>query len=129
MIVIDCSAIVSFLLSPHDDESLASAICEADALAAPELIDVECLSALRRLEVSGRIRASVAQAALSQFEALRIERFPSSELRRAIWAFRHNFSAYDAAYVTLARSMHIPLLTRDVRLRRAVAEHTSIDVI
>ncbi len=129
MIVIDCSAIVSFLLRPNDDESLASAIFEADALAAPELIDIECLSALRRLEASGRIPSHIAEACLSAFEDLRIERFASLELRRKIWALRHNFSAYDAAYVSLARTLRIPLLTRDMRLRRAVAEHTSIDVI
>ncbi len=37
------------------------------------------------------------------------------------WELRHNFSAYDAAYVVLAKQLRAPLLTTDGRLGRAAA--------
>ncbi|MGQ0486159.1 MAG: type II toxin-antitoxin system VapC family toxin [Hyphomicrobiales bacterium] len=129
MIVIDCSAVLALLLDPEGNNSVGAAIGGAESLAAPDLIDVEMISALRRLENLRRISRQVADRAVDHFLLLQIERFPAHDLVRNIWKLRNNFSAYDAAYVALARSLKAPLLTRDGKLRRAVTEITNIALI
>ena len=52
--------------------------------------------------------------------------------RPRIWSLRANFSAYDAAYVTLAEAITdggAPLLTADARLARAAGDHTELRVL
>ena len=129
MIVSDCSAILSFLLDPAENESVGVAVGNADCLAAPDLIDIELMSALRRLESLRRISTAGAERVIDDFLLLQLERFPSADLIAAIWSLRKNFSAYDAAYVALAQSLKVPLLTRDGRLKRAVTEQTTIVLI
>ncbi len=129
MIVVDCSALLAFLLDPQGNNSIGMAIGGAESLAAPDLIDVEMISALRRLENLRRISRPAADRLVDQFLLLQLERFPAHDLVPSIWKLRTNFSAYDAAYVALARSLKAPLLTRDGRLQRAVAEFTNIALI
>ncbi len=129
MIVIDCSALLALLLDPQGNASIAAVIEGAESLVAPDLIDVEMMSALRRLENFRRISPLVADRAVDQYLLLQIERFPAHELVPSIWKLRKNFSAYDAAYVALARSLKAPFLTGDRRLQRAVAEFTNIALI
>ena len=129
MIVVDCSALLSLLLDPESNASVAAAIAGAESLAAPDLIDVEMISALRRPENFRRISPPDADRAINQYLLLQIERFPAHDLIPSIWKLRKNFSAYDAACVALARSLKAPLLTCDGRLRRAVAELTNIALI
>ena len=129
MIVVDCSAVVSFLLDPQKDETLAASLTEGEILAAPDLIDVECLSAFRRLELSKRVTPAQAANFIGLFALLRLTIYPSRNLLEPIWTLRRNFSAYDAAYVALAASLDVPLLTADQRLHRAVVEHTPVKVL
>ncbi len=129
MIVIDCSALMALLLDPHGNDSVGMAIGGAESLAAPDLIDVEMISALRRLENLRRISRPAADRLVDRFLLLQLERFPAHDLVPSIWKLRANFSAYDAAYVALARSLKAPLLTRDIRLQRAVADITNIALI
>lgn len=53
--------------------------------------------------------------------------FRSNQLAR-IWQFRHNVTAYDAAYLALAEALDAPLLTRDRALASAGARVT-VEVI
>ncbi len=48
-----------------------------------------------------------------------IERYPHRGLLPRIWQLRRNLTAYDAAYVALAETLDVPLLTRDRRLAEA----------
>jgi len=50
---------------------------------------------------------------------LRLTRYPHFMLLARVWQLRHNFSAYDAAYVGLAEKLGAPLITRDGRLAAA----------
>ena len=43
-----------------------------------------------------------------------------------IWALRHNLTAYDAAYVALAETLHVPLVTCDTRLAASVGHRATI---
>jgi predicted nucleic acid-binding protein len=129
VIVVDCSAILAFLLDPTGNVTIGAAIGGADSLAAPDLIDVEFVSALRRLENFKLISTPIAERAIDHFLLLQLVRFPSVDLMRNIWRLRNNFTAYDAAYVVLAQHLKAPLLTRDGKLQLAVAKMTTITLI
>lgn len=89
-------------------------------LAAPALLDIEVLQALRRLSFDlGGVIPSSRGDLIESLRALRIRRYPHDILLDDIWALRHNVSAYDAAYVALARQLDATLVTRDARLAAA----------
>lgn len=46
-----------------------------------------------------------------------------------MWELRYNVSAYDAAYVALAESLNLPLITRDARLARSSGHAARIEYI
>lgn len=114
--VIDASALVSFLVGPSSDA--LDELITSERLQAPSIIDLEFLSALRRLE---RLAppSIAADAAVNAFGTLAIRRYVPADLRDRIWQLRHNFSPYDASYVALAEALEVPLLTADLRLARA----------
>jgi predicted nucleic acid-binding protein len=58
-----------------------------------------------------------------------IERHEHEWLLSRIWQLRNHFSAYDAAYVTLAEILQAPLITRDSRLARATGSRAAIELI
>ena len=46
-----------------------------------------------------------------------------------IWALRHNLTAYDAAYVALAETLNVPLVTCDTRLAASVGHRATIALV
>lgn len=71
---------------------------------------------LRRLVREGVVSAHRATEAIQDLLDLRITRYPHFVLLPRIWQLRHNFSAYDAAYIVLAGRLEAALVTRDRRL-------------
>ncbi len=128
MIVIDASAIIDALLVTEDMESLVAIADAEDWHAAPNFIDVEFLSGLRRLELGGHITAARARSAIADFQLFNLLRFDVSELVSDIWRLRHNVSTYDAAYVALARLLDIRVITRDRKLAKTTG-HTAVITI
>jgi len=117
-LVVDASVVVD-LLGRFRPEPIEALLFAADAaLAAPALLDVEVLQALRKLDLQGAIPASRVDLTDS-LRALRIRRYPHASLLEEIWALRRNLTAYDATYVALARQLDATLVTRDDRLARA----------
>lgn len=92
---------------------------DEDALASPDLLDAEVLSALRRLERQHGLPGDRAELALATLELLPIVRYPCRSLSAEAWSLRHELTAYDALYVALARSHGARLLTSDARMARA----------
>jgi predicted nucleic acid-binding protein len=45
-----------------------------------------------------------------------------------IWQLRHNFSAYDAAYIVLAEKIGAALVTRDARLASASGHAATVEL-
>ncbi len=129
MIVTDCSALMGFLIDPAGARAFGKAMAKADIVSAPELIDVELLSALRRLERLGAITAAKAGGIIDDFMQMPLARFSTHDLIEEIWDLRHNFSAYDASYVALAHLLKAPLLTRDAKLQRAASKLIKIVLI
>jgi len=76
-----------------------------------------------------QITPARAQDALTDFDALSIQRWPSAApLRLRAFSLRDNLSAYDAAYVVLAEALQCPVLTRDTRLARSRGHDVEIRV-
>jgi predicted nucleic acid-binding protein len=117
-LVVDASVVVD-LLGRFRPEPIEALLFAADAaLAAPALLDVEVLQALRKLDLQGAIPAS-RHDLTDSLRALRIRRYPHASLLEEIWALRSNLTAYDATYVALARQLNAALVTRDDRLARS----------
>lgn len=133
MLVIDASAATELLLARPAADAVAGHISERGLdLHAPHLIDVEIVSAVRRLVASGDAGVERGEEAIADLLDLPMARYPHDILLPRIWDLRENFSPYDAAYLALAEALSdegVPLLTTDARLARAVRAHTAIAVL
>ena len=133
MLVVDASAITELLLRRAAGRAVEERLRDHDFdLHAPHLLDVEVLSALRRVVAAGDASAERAGYAVTDLLDLPLERYPHDGLAPRIWALRANFSAYDATYLALAEAITdggAPLLTADARLARAAGDHTELRVL
>ena len=126
MIVQDASAAVDWLLQTSAGQHIEKRIySHNETLHAPHLLDLEVTQVLRRLALQGVISAHRADEAFRDLLDLRITRYPHPVLLR-IWQLRHNFSAYDAAYIVLAEKLGAALVTRDGRLASASGHAAAI---
>jgi len=129
MIVLDASAAVDWLLQTsagqHIDKRIYS---HNESLHAPHLLDLEVTQVLRRLASQGVISAHRADEAIRDLLDLRITLYPHQLLLPRIWQLRHNFSAYDAAYIVLAEQLRAALITRDARLASASGHAASVEL-
>jgi predicted nucleic acid-binding protein len=120
VIVVDASAVLDGLLDAANHGDVAACLAgDADTLAAPDLLDVEVLSVLRRWERRKEIHASRAKQAIDDLTVLPIVRYPARALLDRAWQLRHNLTAYDAQYVALAQALPAKLLTSDERMTTA----------
>ncbi len=129
MPVVDASVVVTVLIrGEHADwaEEQLSGAGGGRSLWAPHLIDAEVGQSLRRVARKQNDRAS---DALGRFAGLPLRRIVHTGLLDRAWQLRHNFSFYDGLYVALAQQLDTPLVTLDVRLAKATAAATSIEVL
>lgn len=118
--VIDASVATEYLLRTSLGLKIADLI-EGALLIAPELVDVEVLSVLRRAVLQGKLEEHRALLALEDLRDWQIDRISHAPLLKQAWQFRNNVSAYDAFYVAAARIFDASLLTADGPLSRAPA--------
>ena len=129
MIVLDASAAVDWLLQTSAGQSIEKRIYSRnETLHAPHLFDLEVTQVLRRLVMQGVISAHRADEAIGDLLDLRLTRYPPLVLLTRIWQLRHNFSAYDAAYIVLAEKLGAALVTRDARLASASGHVASVEL-
>ena len=129
MIVLDASAAIDWLLQTRAGRHIEQRIYSRnESLHAPHLLDLEVTQALRRLAQAGTISPTRADEAIQDLQDLRIARYPHVVFLPRIWRYRHNLSAYDAAYVALAEELDAPLLTRDNRLAGASGHAARIEL-
>jgi predicted nucleic acid-binding protein len=130
LIVLDASAAVEWLLQTPVGRRIEERIFSQDeSLHTPYLLDVEVVQVLRRFAREGLVAAGRADQAINDLLDLRIARYPHVVLVPRIWQLRHNFSAYDAAYVALAEDLHATLVTRDGRLASAPGHRAAVELI
>lgn len=118
MIVVDASAAVEYLLQTALGVRVAG-IIERVPVAAPELLDAEVLSVLRREVLARRLGERRAGEAVADLRDWPIERVPHRPLLARAWSLRSRVTAYDALYVSLAHARDATLVTADGPLSRA----------
>ncbi len=129
MIVADASVVATALLDNEADGPAVRARLRGERLAAPDLLDLEVLSVIRRLHAMGRVNEVRARQEIHDLTELNVERAPHRPLLRRCWELRHNLTPYDAAYVALAEASNATLLTADERLARAPGIDCRIELL
>lgn len=120
-LVVDASAVAEILLGTCRGAVAAGELGD-HALIAPSHLDVEVVSVIRGWALGRRIGEGRALLALEEFGQLGIETVDLRDNLSAVFALRHNVSAYDAVYVVLARAAGCRLLTLDARLAAAAPD-------
>lgn len=129
MLVVDASVLVVALADDDIDGDTARAALRGATLAAPEIVDLEVLSVLRRQLSAGLLDRRRAELALVDLTELPLERAPHRPLLARCCELRHNFTPYDASYVALAEALGTVLLTADRRLAAAPGVRCEVSVV
>jgi predicted nucleic acid-binding protein len=130
VIVVDASAALEVLLqTPTAPRVEARLFAPAETLHAPHLFNLEVVHVLRRYEAARVIDARPGQEAIDDLTAWPLTRYPHDLFLMCIWALRHNLTAYDAAYVALAETLQVTLVTCDTRLAAAVGHRATIALV
>lgn len=114
-LVVDASAVAEILFGTAAGRR-AAALLGGHQLVAPQHLTAEVASVIRGWSLSRQITDEQALRAFVEFEELGVEQLPMMASLPAVYALRHNISAYDAMYVVLARAAECSLLTLDARL-------------
>lgn len=130
MIVIDASVLANVLADDGPDGNAARGVVrDAGELMAPDLVDVETVSVLRKRWFAKDLTVGRFRTAIDDLEGLAIVRYPTLALMRRAFELRANVTAYDAAYVALAEGLACPLVTADERLTDAPGPECTIQVV
>ncbi|MGC1853439.1 MAG: type II toxin-antitoxin system VapC family toxin [Solirubrobacterales bacterium] len=129
MIVVDASVLAPALADDGVDGDGVRERLRGEQLTAPELVDLEVVSTLRRAARAGRLDDRRSGQALTDLAALPLRRVPHLPLLSRIWELRDNLTAYDAAYVALAEALDALFLTADGPLGRASGVRCEVEVL
>jgi predicted nucleic acid-binding protein len=125
-VVVDASAMVEIVQSSPTGRAVASRLV-GEAVAAPDVIDVEVASAIRRQQRAGRMDEDEVSRALDLLLDWPADRIPSRLLVRGTRRWWPNVTAYDALYLAVAEARQARVLTCDGRLARAPAVGVSVE--
>lgn len=128
MLVVDASVLSVALADDGPDGDAARVRLRGETLAAPELVDLEVASVLRRQNRAGLLDDRRADLALIDLAALPLRRSTHRALLARCWELRRNVTTYDATYVALAEALGATLITGDRRLARATGPTCAIEV-
>lgn len=129
MLVVDASVLVVAIADDGPDGDKTRSRLRGERLAAPELVDLEVTSVLRKQLRAGAMGVRRAALALEDLTSMPLLRAPHRPLLARCWELRDNLTIYDAAYVALAEALEATLLTGDARLARAATTTCAVDVI
>jgi len=120
MIVVDASVLANVVGDDAESGEVArSRLAAAVAVSAPDLVDVETVSVLRRRWFGGDLSDERFRSAVDDLLALPISRYPVGPMMMRAFELRANVTPYDACYVALAEALDCPLITADARLASA----------
>ncbi len=129
MIVVDASIVVLALGDDGPEGDVTRQRLHAERIVAPELLDVEVVSAWRRHEAEGRLDPKRAELARSNLRSFRVERVSHRLLMNRAWELRANATVYDAVYVALAELLAATLVTADGKLAKAPGIRCEVEVV
>ena len=117
MIVLDASLVVELLRNGDMADSVRGELADlGGSVLVPHLLDVEVTSALRNLVSGRRMDAHRAAQMIEDLAGLPAVRCSHLPLLDRMWELRHNFTAYDAAYIALAEATGALLCTGDKKM-------------
>jgi predicted nucleic acid-binding protein len=120
MKVVDASAVCALVFA--EDEQRVSDRIAGDPLVAPTLLSYEVANACwKKLRRHPELRPEVL-AAYARFAHLRVRHLEVNVAAVILLAEATRLSAYDAAYVWLARALGVELVSLDRRLLQAAAD-------
>jgi predicted nucleic acid-binding protein len=123
--VIDASAAIEALFG---DEVAGAALSEIGVFA-PEVVDLELTSALRKMVLRGEAPRESLEELLADWAGNDVVRCPHVPLLERVWAMRDRITAYDASYVALAEQLGLPLVTADRRLASVAQEFCEVRLV
>ena len=129
MIVIDASVLVNALIDHGGTGGRARDRLRNEVVIAPDLIDIEVISVLRRLTAAGQIATRRASAAVDDLGDMAFQRVPHRVLIDRCWSLRANATAYDAAYLATAELFDAALVTADVKLTRTPGARCTVELL
>ena len=130
MIVADASIVANAVGDDGADGGAARAVLRAERdLAAPDLVDVETVSVLRRRWLNGDLTARRFRSAITDLGDLAIMRHPTLPFMTWAYELRANVTPYDAAYIGLAEALDCELVTADARLANAPGPRCQIRIV
>lgn len=128
--VVDASVAVDALVGRGPQGvSAAGVLADFDHLAAPDIIDVECISAWWGLVRGGLMARTEIDTVVRRLVTAPIDRFPAWPMGERIAELSGTITAYDAAYVALAELLEAPLLTADTRLARSHGRRCEVRIV
>ena len=110
--VVDASVAVELVLKTRLGVDIDRLIQNYE-LFAPDLIELEVLSALRNFVLRGELSDGAALSAIGELETMDVERIRYEGLSKLIWRYHRNVTIYDAAYLAVAEDRNLGILTAD----------------
>lgn len=109
--------------------SQSAVLTGADALHAPELIDIEVANILRKSVLRRERSPERAGSLLAAWARNAVVRHSHAHLLDAVWRLRGSITPYDASYVALASALDVPLVTADRRLAASASQYCEVVVL
>ena len=117
--VVDASIVIEALSGASRARAARDLLSEYRWWTVPSHFDLDCINVWRRMVALGQMSQAYALRILAGVAEGPIERRSTHEFNERILQLGANLTPYDAAYVTLAELLEVPLLTADIRLARA----------
>lgn len=128
ILVLDASAAANSLLpSPHRS-TILNRLVDRDVWA-PQIVDLEVVSAVARLLRSGTVTRAEADRAIDVWARMPLNRIDNELVSRRAWGLRDVVRISDAFYVAVAQMLDAELLTCDASLGRASLRDVVLTVV
>lgn len=123
-VIVDASVALKWVIE-EEGSSAARALVAEEALAAPDLLFIECANVLWVKARRGQISRADATAACAAIEATPIRSVPARRHASAAQAIacELNHTAYDSLYLAVALAERATLVTADEAFSRAATAH------
>lgn len=129
VIVVDASCLYEVVIDTQRAEAIRQRLAVDPDHAAPQVVDIEVFSLIRRDNLAGILDDTLAGLAVEDLREWPGERYGHRALVERAWELRHTVRGWDAAYVALAEALGATLLTLDRRLASAAGPRCVIDVL